>query len=191
MGPSRHGAHIQQSHKHSVPPLPSLKFPGTLTIFPEAAQVGGEEKAKSSSEAVSKGLTLLSISKGFPPLDSTNKYLMYLVYTEFYILKADTTISALWNPWPNSHSHIACLLAGEGGLLPHWCHDNILSFSYSREECATTKAPSGSLVWTLHFVSRAHLTHKTMRDLYSTLLLRSPLVQKHLLPDLRELSDTL
>lgn len=90
--------HIQQSHKHSVPPLPSLKFPGTLTIFPEAAQVGGEEKAKSSSEAVSKGLTLLSISKGFPPLDSTNKYLMYLVYTEFYILKADTTISALWNP---------------------------------------------------------------------------------------------
>ena len=60
-----------------------------------------------------------------------------------------------------------------------------------REECATTKAPSGSLVWTLHFVSRAHLTHKTMRDLYSTLLLRSPLVQKHLLPDLRELSDTL
>lgn len=96
--PSLHGTHIQQSHKHSVPPLPSLKFPGTLTIFPEAAQVGGEEKAKSSSEAVSKGLTLLSISKGFPPLDSTNKYLMYLVYTEFYILKADTTISALWNP---------------------------------------------------------------------------------------------
>lgn len=117
MGPSRHGAHIQQSHKHSVPPLPSLKFPGTLTIFPEAAQVGGEEKAKSSSEAVSKGLTLLSISKGFPPLDSTNKYLMYLVYTEFYILKADTTISALWNPWPNSHSHIAFWL-GKGACCP-------------------------------------------------------------------------
>ena len=66
MGPSRHGAHIQQSHNHSVPPLPSLKFPGTFSHLPWSSSSWRRGEGKEQLRASQQGFDFTLNFKGLP-----------------------------------------------------------------------------------------------------------------------------